>query len=407
MRLYKHQERLIIEARPVLEKYGFVLVIAMQRCGKTLTAIHLAEKYGQCLVLTKKAAMSSWEDDLTLSGYRDKFTVINYESAHKTTADSNIVICDESHSCGLSSYPKPSVTVKKVRRLTVGKPIIFLTATPQAESGSQWYHQLAVSDNSPFRKYRNFYRWFDEYGIPELIYLHNRQVKSYKIAQEDRIMEVLKPYLVTLSQQEAGFNIKAKNEYHYIQNQNLIEFCNRFKRDKVIRIKGMDVVAATPATLVQRLHQFCGGIAYGEDDKEAVLSHYKAEYLKRLFDDLNSVVVLCNYILERKLLLDYLSSATESIEDFKSGDHKYFIGNIKKYSEGVDFSYADTMVIYSLNFSATTYLQSRERLCNKKRVEPVVVHYLIARGTIDEYVLKAVLAKRNFTSKFYIEEMKR
>ena len=82
-------------------------------------------------------------------------------------------------------------------------------------------------------------------------------------------------------------------------------------------------------------------------------------------------------------------------------DYNFFVGNVKTYSEGYDFSYADTMIIYSLNFSSTTYLQSRERLSNKKRDKAITIHYLLTKDSVDENVFKAVKSKKNFTMSYY------
>lgn len=132
-----------------------------------------------------------------------------------------------------------------------------------------------------------------------------------------------------------------------------------------------------------------------------ILSHHKVNYIKSNFGNEDKIVILCNYIKERELLLNSLESSTDEVDNFKNGDYKYFIGHIKTFSEGVDFSYADTMIIYSLNFSATTYLQSRERLANKKRTKPITVHYIFTKNGIDEYIYKAVSNKMNFTNSYY------
>ena len=121
----------------------------------------------------------------------------------------------------------------------------------------------------------------------------------------------------------------------------------------------------------------------------------------RNFGTERKIVVLCNYIKERELLLTNLSKSTDDVQKFKYEDYQYFVGHIKTFSEGVDFSYADSMIIYSLNFSATTYLQSRERLENKERTKPILVHYLFTKDSLDEYIYKAVTSKMNFTSKYY------
>jgi len=161
----------------------------------------------------------------------------------------------------------------------------------------------------------------------------------------------------------------------------------------------LEIVADTAVSLMTKLHQLSGGTVK-QDNRAINVSLHKVAYIIDNFAD-ESVVILCNYVQERELLKRYLENVTEDVEAFKRGEHQYFIGHIKSFSEGVDFSFADTMVIYSLNFSATTFIQSRERLANKKRLKPITVHYLLTKGGIDRDVYNAVNAKMNFTASYY------
>lgn len=175
-----------------------------------------------------------------------------------------------------------------------------------------------------------------------------------------------------------------------------------FIRNRVLTIDSRyEIVAESSASALNKLHQLNGGTIKLNDKDSMVLSNHKVNYIKSNLGKENKIVILCNYVKERDLLLSSLASSTDEVEKFKSEDYKYFVGHIKTFSEGVDFSYADTMIIYSLNFSATTYLQSRERLANKKRTRPITVHYLFTKGGVDEYIYKAVSNKMNFTSSYY------
>jgi len=172
---YPHQERIAQEAYNILGRYGLVYLAMEERTGKSLTAIRLAEisSRTRVLIITKKKALGGWNE--TLGAYRGDgsthFTVLNYHAvhkAHKTPAgkrvyklnikpeDYDLIILDEAHNY-LSTYPKPGVIWKSVKKLCKGLPLIYLSATPYAESLSQLYNQLALSNWSPFRAYANFY----------------------------------------------------------------------------------------------------------------------------------------------------------------------------------------------------------------------------------------------------------
>jgi len=152
---------------------------------------------------------------------------------------------------------------------------------------------------------------------------------------------------------------------------------------------------------MSKLHQLTGGTIKINSEVSLIVSRHKLRYINENLSNYKKIVILCNYVKERDLLLEDLESVTDDPVKFKNEDYKYFVGHIKTYSEGVDFSYADTMIIYSLNFSATTYLQSKERLANKKRTKPIEVHYLFTLNSIDEYIYQAVSNKMNFTNRYY------
>jgi hypothetical protein len=400
MELYKHQKQMINEATPILEKFNLVYIAAETRTGKTLATIFLLkDKYKSILVVTKKKAISSWNSDLKLANAKN-FIVTNYESVHKVPdIDYDVIVLDESHSIG--AYPKPSQRAKNIKLIAKGKRIVYLSATPSAETYSQIYHQLWVSSYSPFNEV-NFYKWYKNHGEDDSFIFQGRTVRKYKAAYGDLIMSKINHLIVRMTKQLANFDVLVEEKIHLVDAApGYVEGIKVFEKHRVLRINDYKVTAETPPDTVSKSHQLSGGTLKINDEVSVITSTHKVDYILRNLCNDKKIVVLCNYIKERQLLLSMLPSSTDSVEKFKSEDYKFFVGHVKTYSEGVDFSYADSMIIYSLNFSATTYLQSRERLANKKRVKPIVVHYLFTKEGIDSYIYEAVSNKMNFTSRYY------
>lgn len=400
LELYKHQEQMIKESKQILEKFNLVYIAAETRTGKTLATIFLLkDDYKNILVVTKKKAISSWNSDLELAAAKN-FIVTNYESVHKLpNINYDVIVLDESHSIG--AYPKPSNRAKNIKAIAKGKRIVYLSATPSAETYSQIYHQLWVSSFTPFDEV-NFYKWYKNHGEDDSFIFQGRTIRKYKAAYGDLIMSKINHLIVRMTKQLANFDVMVKEEIHLVDAApEYIESIKIFEKHRVLRIDDYKVTAETPPDVVSKSHQLSGGTLKVDDNVSVVTSTHKVEYLlKNLCND-KKIVVLCNYIKERELLLSHLPNSTDNVEKFKNEDYQYFVGHVKTYSEGVDFSYADSMIIYSLNFSATTYLQSRERLANKKRVKPIVVHYLFTKDGIDSHIFHAVTNKMNFTSRYY------
>lgn len=400
MELYEHQEELIKQAKPILEKYKIVYIAAETRTGKTLAAIHLLkDDFKKILVVTKKKAISSWNSDIKLSKVKN-FDVINYESIHKMDSkEYDVIVLDEAHSIG--SYPKPSQRAKQLKEMAKDKSIVYLSATPSAETYSQIFHQLWVSSFTPFEE-KSFYQWYKNYGEDDSIFINGMFIKQYKASHGEMIMDMVNHLIVTMTKEKANFDVFVNERIHQVEvDEDYLSALEYFKSNRIITIDENEIVAETSASALNKLHQLNGGTIKVNDKLSLIVSHHKVNYIKENLGNDEKIVILCNYIKERDLLLTRLANSTDEVEEFKNGSFKYFIGHIKTFSEGVDFSYADSMIIYSLNFSATTYLQSKERLANKKRVKPIVVHYLFTKGGIDEYIYQAVSNKMNFTNSYY------
>ncbi len=400
MELYEHQEELINQAKPILRKYKLVYIAAETRTGKTLAAIHLLkDDFKKILVVTKKKAISSWNSDIKLSKVKN-FDVINYESIHKMDSkEYDVIVLDEAHSIG--SYPKPSQRAKQLKEMAKDKSIVYLSATPSAETYSQIFHQLWVSSFTPFEE-KSFYQWYKNYGEDDSIFINGMFIKQYKASHGEMIMDMVNHLIVTMTKEKANFDVFVNERIHQVEvDEDYLSALEYFKSNRIITIDENEIVAETSASALNKLHQLNGGTIKVNDKLSLIVSHHKVNYIKENLGNDEKIVILCNYIKERDLLLTRLANSTDEVEEFKNGSFKYFIGHIKTFSEGVDFSYADSMIIYSLNFSATTYLQSKERLANKKRVKPIVVHYLFTKGGIDEYIYQAVSNKMNFTNSYY------
>ena len=401
LKLYPHQQQASDKGKEILAKHNIVYLAMEMRCGKTLTAIDIARSFNNILVVTKKKAIPSWESDLKLAEC-DNFTLINYESLHKIDDTFDLLICDEVHS--ISSYPKPSARTKILKEKYSHLPMIFLSGTPSAETYSQLFHQFWISNSTPF-EHKNFYAFYREWGDDDSIFLNGRQLKQYKKTRKT-VLKQIEHLMITMTQQDAGFDVKINEKFHYVKCSNeYLNLMKELKRHKVINIKHLgesyEVICETPASLLQKNAQIASGTLKIDENLSVNLSHHKIDYIKNNTKYDKKVVVMCNYVQERSFILENLPRSTEDLDEFKNGKACFFVGNIKRWSEGINFSYADSMIIYSLNFSSTTYLQVRERLSDKKRKEPITIHYLFTEGSIDKYIYDAVKNKQNFTASYY------
>jgi len=392
MKPYKHQIKIADEAYEILGQNGLVYLAMEERTGKTLTAILVAEmsKANRILIITKKKALVGWEDTLDKFDTTKNYAYINYESLHKLN-DTNydLAIIDEAHA-NLSAYPKIGKIWKTVYSFVKNIPIIYLSATPSAQTYSQLFHQLKLCKYSPWAHYPSFYIWFKDYGIENIIWLGGRQVKQYNKCKT-KAYEDVKHLFISYTRKELGFEHEPNDILHFVElSEESKTMYNELNKTSII--KSLDYMADTPMKLLMGLHQIEGSSLKIDDNKSVSLSGLeKVNYIKLEFGDIKDLVIFYHYKQEELVLNKHFKNAK--------------VLQATSWAEGIDLSMYKTLIVYSMDFSTARYTQRRARQCNMKRGEPIDVHFLLVKGGISEQVYETVAVNRtNFVIKYFNKE---
>ena len=323
-----------------------------------------------------------------------EFFAINYESMHKLPHKNwDLVILDEAH--GLGAFPKPSKRAKDVRNLIRSSYVILLSGTPTPESYSQMYHQVYGIGGNPFARYKNFYRFADDY-----VDVRERVINSLKMKFYDKglpsILQAMAPYTISFSQQEAGF--KSEMREHILKvpmEPRTYELCKRIKKDRVIDGNEEVVLADTPVKLMQKLHQMYSGTVKFESGNAMVFDHSKAQYIYDKFCH-QKIGIFYKFKAELKALREvYGDELTTDLQEFYDGDKSIAL-QIVSGREGISLRQASALVYYNIDFSATSYWQSRDRMTTKDRTESDIYWVFAERG-IETKIYKAVSNKKDYT----------
>jgi hypothetical protein len=398
MELRPYQDRLAKESTIILKEKGFVYLSMQVRCGKTITALETAYNFGaeRVLFITKIKAFSSIKSDYDNIGYLYNLTIINKESLHTIEEnDFDVVIIDEAH--GLAAFPKASKYQKDIRKRFSKKPIIFLSGTPTPESFSQWYHQLQVTDKSPFKQYTNFYKWANDYVNITEQNLGYAKVKVYKYGVESKILPQIQPYIITFTQAEAGFTSEVNEHILECPMEDITyDIIKRLKRDKIVQGKSGLILGDTGVKLMQKVHQLSSGTCKFEDGTSMVIDYSKAKFIKWKFEN-EKIAIFYKFKEELNALRQVYGSEnlTEDLNEFNNS-FKSIALQIVSGREGISLKNAKYLVYYNIDFSATSYWQSRDRLTTMERSSNDV-YWVFAKGGIENAIYKSVLNKKNFT----------
>jgi hypothetical protein len=405
IQVQKAQESFII-----LDSKGVVYLAGEVRSGKTATSLEVGRIGGfkNVVFLTKKKAISSIEEDYIDFGFDQHFkiTVTNDESMHKLDNPNSfdLVIHDESHRFG--GFPKPGKACKLFRQYFHNKPLIMLSGTTSPESFSQFFHQFWVSDKSPWVRYGSFYKWGKDYIDIRPKRIGTHVVNDYTRGDEEKIMRDVKPYLVTMTQAESGFETKVEEEILYVEMASITyKLCKQLLSDLVIEGKEELILADTPAKLQQKLHQLYSGTIKFESGNRKVLDYSKVDFIIDRFKD-NKIAIFYKFIAEYQAIKDRLGDKlTQDISEFNSDSEKWIALQIVSGREGTNLSAADYLVMYNIDFSATSYFQARDRMTIKDRKENKV-YWIFAKGGIEDKVMKAVSSKKKYTSRIFKKDYK-
>jgi hypothetical protein len=403
MILRDYQIRIAKDGAEILQRKKITCLFMEVRCGKTLTALEICKlsNANRVLFITKIKAFSSIQNDYNQFGYKFDLTIINRESLHKIeTNDFDVIIIDEVH--GYTSYPKPSKYAKDIKKRFGNIPMIMLSGTPTPESYSQFYHLFWISNHSPFKEYTNFYKWANEFVNIKLKHLGYAQVKDYSDADKKKFWHMIRYYILTYTQAQAGFTTTVNEMVLECEMKPITyKIIEKLHKDLVVTSSDGKLILGDTGTKLQSKHlQLASGTVKFECGESRIIDTSKAEFIKEKFKDYK-IGIFYKYKEEFQMLKSVLGNKiTTDLEDFNNSD-KWIALQFLQGREGISLKEADFLVALNIDFSATTYFQFRDRLTTKDRKENSLF-WIFSKDkgnikSIERMVYKSLMNKKDYT----------
>jgi hypothetical protein len=388
-----------------LRRHRFLYLAMEVRTGKTLTSLGICDKVGvkRVLFVTKKKAISSIEQDYIMLGPGFEIDVINYESLHTIDNKWDVVILDEAHSLG--AFPKPSGRAELAGQIIARqKPmVILLSGTPTPESYCQMYHQVYAIPGNPFAEFKNFYRFAEEYADIKMKKVNSLFIKDYSHGKE-KILEAIKPYTINYTQKEAGFVVETTEEILEVEMKpSTYKMIERLKRDLVIEGKDEVILADTSVKLMTKMHQMYSGTIKFESGKSMIIDTSKAEFIKENFEGCK-IGIFYKFKEELESLKQIFGDElTTDLDEFNT-TWKNIALQIVSGREGISLKMAEYLVYYNIDFSATSYWQSRDRMTTRDRLKNQV-YWVFAKDGIENKIYQAVSDKKDYTINHFKKDL--
>ena len=316
--------------------------------------------------------------------------------------DYDMVVIDE-----LSSFK--SYQAKRFRALLKVRPgvrrIVGLTGTPSSNGLMDLWAEFRLLDmGKRLGRYITHYR--NRYFTPDK--RNGQVVFSYKPlpGAEGAIYEAISD--ITISMKAADhlqMPERVMNEITVTLSDEEREIYDGMRKELVVSLGGEEIDAGNAAALAGKLSQMANGAVYGEDKRVIPLHDRKLDALEDIIEGANGKPVLVAYwykhdldrIEERlhKLHIPFASAdKADSIERWNRGELPVMLIHPASAGHGLNLqSGGSTLVWFGLTWSLELYQQTNARLWRQGQEHTVVIHHIIAEGTIDERIMAALRIK--------------
>ena len=406
MELRDYQKVITKKGVEVLNKHKFLYLAMEVRTGKTLTSLSISNllPVQNLLFITKKKAISSIQDDYNSLSPSYNATIINYESLHKIEDIKwDMIICDEAHCMG--AFPKPSRRAKLVRLLLlINNPyVILLSGTPTPESYSQMYHQVYGISNNPFKHHKSFYKFAHEYVQVTQKKIGPATINDYSQGS-DFIIQKMQPYTIPYTQKEAGFEVQTNEKILYVDISNQVKnIIINLTKNLVVEGNDEIILGDTAVKLMSKTHQLCSGTVKFESGNSMVICNNKAEYIRDKFKG-QKIAIFYKFKEELNAIKQvFKDTICTELEDFNSTDKSIAL-QIVSGREGISLRLAEALVYYNIDFSATSYWQSRDRMTTKDR-KYNKIYWIFSEGGIEKQIYKSVIKKKDYTLRHFKRDL--
>ena len=176
----------------------------------------------------------------------------------------------------------------------------------------------------------------------------------------------------------------------------------QLERDLLLPMVDADIVADSAAVLSNKLLQLANGAAYDENKGIREIHSAKIDALEDILEAANGHPVLLFYAYQHDLgrikqrfsqarTLRKGAEGIKDIADWNSGKISLLAVHPGSAGHGLNLQDGGSIIVwFGLTWSLELYQQANARLHRQGQKKSVIIHHLVAEGTIDEDVMKAL-----------------
>lgn len=380
-----------------------VLVVAPLRVARDTWSAEI-EKWEHLRELRYSIAVGTEQERLAALCKQSDIYIINRENIQWLVEESGLpfdydmAVIDE-----LSSFKnhqsKRFKAFMKVRPKL--KRIVGLTGTPASNGLMDLFAEFKLLDMGErlgrfIGQYRNAYFQPDK--------RNGMVIYSYKPLPdaEQRIYDKISDITISMKATDhLTMPELVSTEYVVQLSDKEREKYDRLKKDLVLSTEDNEVTAANAASLSNKLSQMANGAVYSDDESIIEIHDQKLDALEDIIESMNGKPLLVAYWfkhdLERiKKRFDVREiKSSRDIADWNSGKIPVAVIHPASAGHGLNLQQGGAALVwFGLTWSLELYQQTNARLWRQgQTADTVVIQHIIAKGTIDEQIMKALKAK--------------
>lgn len=397
-----------------------VIVIAPLRVARDTWPAEI-EKWEHLSSLVYSVAVGTEAERLAALRQRADIYIINRENvqwlveASGLPFDFDMVVVDE-----LSSFKNHQS--KRFRAMMKVRPrverIIGLTGTPSSNGLMDLWAEFKLLDMGK-RLGRFIGQYRTRFFLPDK--RNGQVVFSYKplSGAEQEIYRLISDITISMKSTDHLQMPELVNSRYmvYLSEEEMQRYVS-LKQDLILQLSDGEVTAANAAALSGKLSQIANGAVYTDTGETMAIHDRKLDALEDLIEAANGKPLLVAYwfrhdlerIMERlhkrKILCSRLDTR-ESIRRWNAGEIPVALIHPASAGHGLNLQTGgSTLVWFGLTWSLELYQQTVARLWRQgQSAETVIIQHIIAKGTMDERIMKA-LSEKDTTQAALIDAVK-
>lgn len=380
-----------------------VLVIAPLRVASVTWSAEI-EKWEHLHLLQYSVAVGTEAERLTALNAQADIYIINRENVQwlieksGVPFDFDMLVVDE-----LSSFKnyqsKRFKALMKVRPKV--KRAVGLTGTPSSNGLMDLFAEFKLLDMGA-RLGRFIGQYRTAYFSPDK--RNGQIIYSYKplTDAEQQIYEKISDITISMkSTDHLKMPELISTQYEVELSEDEKKKYEELKKDLILQLPDGEITAANAASLTGKLSQMANGAVYSDDESIMEIHQRKLDALEDIIESANGKPVLVAYWfrhdLERikKRFAVREIKTSRDIADWNNGSIPVAVIHPASAGHGLNLqSGGSALVWFGITWSLELYQQTNARLWRQgQTAETVVITHIIAKGTIDERIVKALKMK--------------